>query len=468
MLSQVSLLLYMAFKLPLNGLQIIQRAKEGSIPDLGILSVRVSRRDSSFSLEMLQAFLPHLEKSAVPDVSRYNKDKPIPEPVSRALIATCTLPVAFTMLKTLPQQKESEAIRALHGVFNGLIAWISFFMHFGLSLPMDNSPGRDNRVAYFSSAVVLLGLLDVSPDFKDALRTSPAAIDTIIRLWTTTGKKGHFYQRTTIPGQLCPISLLMHDCLMTIPVKRPFFKHIATNQPKLAQVMILGIIDRCRQAERMIEERSGTIEDANSHFFPLCDVTSDMLADPKLQQLANRLELMKKMEATVVFIAKKTPNQPAIPLLAIQSLFHAAVTDATQPVHNLVELLKGSLVPTFLRIISKRLPPDALQLGTGVFDIITTSLQTYPEIPDYFNAAFVTKAGALSEQIAAHPQGDMRIRWMVMMRTLAVALQALRAIHKPIKDGTSPPPKRAADDRTLIRMCDNPSVGLKIVVIAEY
>ena len=435
--------------------------------DLGILSMRISGNDLAFSLEILQAFLPHLDRNAVPDVSRYNKDKPLTEPVSRAILGTFTLPAAYGMIKNLPQRQQSDAIKALLGAFNGLIAWISFFLHFGLSIPMDQSPGRDNRVAYFGNAIVLFGLFNLSPEFKDAVRASPAAIDTIIRLWTTTGKKGQFYQRLNVPGQQCPISLLMHDCLMTIPVKRPFFKQIAANQRTLAPVMITGIIERCRQVERMIEERSGTIEDANTHFFALCDVAADVLADPKLQQLATRLELMKNMETTAILISKKTQDKPTLSLLSIQSLIHAAVTDSAKPVHNFVELLKGPIIPTFLRITSKRLPSDAFQFGLGILDIVGTTLQTYPEVPDYFNAVFVHKYRSLFDELSAHPQEEIRMRWLLTMRTLAMALQALRSIQRPVKDGTSPPSKRAPEDRMLIRMCDNPSVSPESVVISK-
>ncbi|EAU87264.1 hypothetical protein CC1G_10858 [Coprinopsis cinerea okayama7 len=359
---------------PRDFASILIRAKSGNPESLDQLASALTPQ--TYDLDVLDTFLRFLDEDLVPDIpSGEHKQEKYQAAQFRALPCITALSAVASICREEHHWKD-ETVKRLVDHLDGIIKWINFLLYFGLSIPLDTRPGCDFRLAYFIHSALLLDLIDLDTRIEQALYSSTPALDTLIKVWVTTGKRSAVFQSFDRRQKDCPIIRLMHRCLSSTEGLLSITERVFSREMVLREVFAEAFLERARQTQDAINNRAIPSTKATSHLVLLMQCGGRILkCQPFLDLLFSTHLFATLFESFIDIVANLVSFDRLIPLdqgfTLIQELISMA-SDHSPRAHNIVSLLFRDGFIDFASQAVASVPEDAdTSLIRAAKDVVT-------------------------------------------------------------------------------------------------
>ncbi|KAJ2926549.1 hypothetical protein H1R20_g10542, partial [Candolleomyces eurysporus] len=314
------------------------------------------------TIDVVKVVLKHLQLDLVPNVAQgQHHDSPYPENGRRALLSISTLDHVLAACRRNQDLKE-EVVGLLvdRDCVEGLCLWTNFFLHFGLSIPMDDTPGADFRIAYFTHAKFFCDLLNADPRIRAAVLTTPTFSDLLIRFWMTLGKNEESFMDFNQP-QGCPIVHLFLKLVGDDDGRDVLYDQIFDRPPEFACDFAEAMVDRFRRcaSQRVSITRAIAMADG------LLTATTHLVSNRTIKQRFITADYLTTISSTFHSISMNVVNQEldlshylTMLIRPVHKLFQMASEGDYRLVGNWRDLVTGDFLPLLIRIMSNIRPND--------------------------------------------------------------------------------------------------------------
>ncbi|KAF6757054.1 hypothetical protein DFP72DRAFT_891652 [Ephemerocybe angulata] len=318
----------------------------------------------------VKTVLKHLRLELLPNIATgEHKQPPYDAYCDRALACVTLLSTIAAICREKPALNR-DFIEVLTGdAVDGICMWINFCLHFGLSFPMDKTPGADFRQAYLIQSQLLCDLLESSPEATDRFLSSSAFFDLLIRIWMTEGKAGEVFM--DLAGRrACPILLLMMKVLQSEEGPPMLVHRIMARPPSFATHFAERFTLRAHQSLDKAVTKA-LLGKAMGYVDGLMSATGLLLKESQsLIGGFRRVDYLGEFSVVLNGLSKQAEEKdpgllfPTM-LRVTATAFKLILDQKSRSVHNNRELFAGGFLEHFLRILPAIPSTDKISNGVA-------------------------------------------------------------------------------------------------------
>ncbi|RXW15119.1 hypothetical protein EST38_g10736 [Candolleomyces aberdarensis] len=225
---------------------------------------------------------------------------------------------------------------------------------------MDDTPGADFRIAYFTQAKFFCDLLNADPRIRAAILTTPTFSDLLIRFWMTLGKNEESFMDFNEP-QGCPIIHLFLKLASDDDGRDVLYDQIFDRPPEFACDFAEAMVDRFRRctSQRVSITRAIAIADG------LLTATTHLVSNRTIKQRFITADYLTTISSTLNSISMNVINQQldlshylTMLIRPIHKLFQMASEGDYRLVGNWKDIVTGDFLTLLIRIMSNIRPND--------------------------------------------------------------------------------------------------------------
>ncbi|KAF5311344.1 hypothetical protein D9611_012627 [Ephemerocybe angulata] len=319
------------------------------------------------SLEILDTLLRFLDVANIPDYN--DADAHGEETILRVRMALNALlglsAVAYrchdstTVFSWL---KDATAERIANS-FDAIIEWMSLMLMYGSSLPTHTSPTADFREVYLTQADILFSILRVDSQIRHCLWTSTSALDVVIRIWVTTGRRNEPFQDFGHP-KTCPINRLMAFCIdANTPGLAALSDRLLNGRTSLLLHFVEAAVRRPEMACRHILEdpslsNASTTDNiiTSVAFHNTIKVVYNLVTIPGLQDAFFKERFLDRLTKTAVLLFNQKMTTPHVTpggLLVCDNLLRMASFRTAHFVTDISATIRQGLLRLYITLVKR-------------------------------------------------------------------------------------------------------------------